>query len=302
MSNKDSIHFQGLPVIDLFSASLDIRNYQPASKKKNVLIARKFMKWVGDTECIDLLRVESYLMHLLTTGRNIKTVKNHLSGIKLFCEFLCNRGIISDNPAHGVKTLDPPKVLPVCLTDDEIDVVYEVGHRHDFLCEVTLALNTGMRLSEMRMLKWADVDLARRQLVVRKSKGKRPRTIPLNRLTRTRLQYQHDRYGYLGYVFPGGYGGYEGRGLWNVDKPRGLNWWQKTSVQLMQEEIKTLRELPRGRTGRGWHALRHTFATRCVKAEIEIVKIKDWMGHQQLDTTMQYIHVARHYDKDIELL
>jgi len=279
---------------------LAIRNYQPATLKKNILIANKFMAWIEDVHTINTVTVEDYLIHLLRSGRTIKTTKNHLSVIKGFCDFLCNRGFIDDNPAHGVKTLDPPRVLPVCLTDDEVDTAYKVGNQHCFLCEVTLAINTGMRLDEMRMLKWADVDLERRQLVVRKSKSKRPRTIPLNRITRTRLRLQQDRYGYLGYVFPGGKGGYEGRNLWNVDKPRGLNWWQKTSVQLMQEKIKTLQELPRGRTGRGWHALRHTFATRCVKAEIDIIKIKDWMGHQQLDTTMQYIHVARHYDTAIE--
>ncbi|GEM_PF-1620333 len=292
----------GNTLIDDYRDCMAIRNYQPATLKKNLLIASKFLAWVENVQTVDTVTVEGYLIHLLRSGRTIKTTKNHLSAIKGFCDFLCNRGIIAENPTHGVKTLDPPRVLPVCLTDDEVDIAYDVAEKHCFLCEVTLAINTGMRLDEMRMLKWVDVDLERRQLIVRKSKSKRPRTIPLNYITRTRLRLQRDRYGHLGYVFPGGRGGYEGLSLWNVDKPRGLNWWQKTSVQLLQEKIKTLQELPRGRTGRGWHALRHTFATRCVKAEIDIIKIKDWMGHQQLDTTMQYIHVARHYDKAIEMI
>lgn len=287
-------------MISNFRDCLAIRNYQPATLKKNVLIARKFLLWVGDVQCIDTVRVEDYLIHLLSNGRSIKTAKNHLSAIKVFCDYLANRSYITDNPARNVKSLDAPKVLPVCLTDDEYIKIFKVAAKHHFLCEVTVALNTGLRLEELRALKWADVDLQRKQLIVCKSKGKRPRTIPLNKITRSRLKLQQDRFGYLNYVFPGGRGGTHNGGIWSVPKPRGLNWWQKTSVKIMQKHLVTLQELPVGRTGRGWHALRHTFATRCIKADIDIVKLKDWMGHQQLDTTLQYIHVARHYDEAIE--
>ena len=289
-------------MIDLFSSSLAIRNYQPATRKKNVLIANKFMAWLGSLEGLNTARVEDYLMHLLATGRSVKTTKNHLSAIKVFCNFLANRGLLTDNPAHGVKTLEAAKILPVCLTNKEVETAYEIARKNDFLVEVTVALKTGLRLEELRNLRWSEVDLERRQLIVAKAKGKCSRTVPLNQITCTRLQIQHNEYHHLDYVFPGGKGGFQGRGVWDQDKPRGLNWWQKTSVKMLQEHIPTLKKLPRGHTGRGWHALRHTFATRCVKADIDIVKIKDWMGHKQLDTTLQYIHVARHYDPAIELV
>jgi len=68
----------------------------------------------------------------------------------------------------------------------------------------------------------------------------------------------------------------------------------------MQSEIPALQKLPEGRTGRGWHALRHTFATRAARAGIDMFKLKNWMGHRKIETTLRYVHVAQKYDADIE--
>ena len=40
------------------------------------------------------------------------------------------------------------------------------------------------------------------------------------------------------------------------------------------------------------HMLRHTFGTDCARRGVPPLTIKEWMGHQKLDTTMVYIHLA----------
>jgi integrase len=212
------------------------------------------------------------------------------------------RGILTNNPVLQVPSMELPEEVPVFITDEEIPTLMAIAIQEDMFCEVTLALNTGLRLEEMRRLEWQDIDLKHKQLIVTKSKSKRPRTVPLNRAVREALVTQKERYGHLVYVFPGGIGGVKGKGQWTLPKIRSENWWQKLSIRRMQEELPSLKKLPPGRTGRGWHALRHTFATRAVRADIDMFKLKDWMGHKQIDTTMRYVHVARNYDEDIELL
>lgn len=288
--------------IQTYKDSLAIRNYQPASLKKNVQLANLFLDWVGDISTIDTVKVQDYLIHLLDKGRAVKTVRNHMSAIKVLCDFLAARGYISDNPVHGIKSLQLPQEIPVCLTDSEVKTAYKVAKREHMFCEVTLALNTGLRMAEMRRLKWTDVDLHRKQLIVKIAKGKRPRTVPLNKLSITSLISQKMRFGHMDYVFPGGKGGPYRRNIWDMNIQRGLNWWEKKSLRPLQKAISTLSELPPGRTGRGWHALRHTFATRAILADIDVVKLRDWMGHRKIDTTLKYVHVARHYDPDIELV
>jgi site-specific recombinase XerD len=52
--------------------------------------------------------------------------------------------------------------------------------------------------------------------------------------------------------------------------------------------------------GRGWHLLRHTFASRAVQAGVTIEKIGGWMGHSSAAATRIYAHLAESYDPDIE--
>jgi len=51
---------------------------------------------------------------------------------------------------------------------------------------------------------------------------------------------------------------------------------------------------------RGWHLLRHTFASRAAQAGVPIPKLSAWMGHKSIATTMIYAHLAPGYDADIE--
>lgn len=37
---------------------------------------------------------------------------------------------------------------------------------------------------------------------------------------------------------------------------------------------------------RGQHALRHTFATRCIEAGVPAVVLKNWMGHTNIHITL----------------
>lgn len=39
-------------------------------------------------------------------------------------------------------------------------------------------------------------------------------------------------------------------------------------------------------TDRGQHALRHTFATRCIEAGVPAIVLRDWMGHSRISVTL----------------
>ena len=49
--------------------------------------------------------------------------------------------------------------------------------------------------------------------------------------------------------------------------------------------VKTVKSHQETR-GRGWHALRLTFATRDIKASVDVVTLRDWMGHRMIEAAL----------------
>ena len=48
-----------------------------------------------------------------------------------------------------------------------------------------------------------------------------------------------------------------------------------------------------GLTGITWHTLRHTFASRLTRSGVDLVTVKELLGHSTINTTMRYAHSNR---------
>jgi integrase len=59
-------------------------------------------------------------------------------------------------------------------------------------------------------------------------------------------------------------------------------------VRARDAAIKADAEIPRLR----FHDLRHTFGTLAVSEGVDVLAVKEWMGHRDVATTMGYLHYA----------
>ncbi len=134
---------------------------------------------------------------------------------------------------------------------------------------VTVALHTGMRLSEILKLKWAQVDLKHGFFLLNITKNGERREIPIdNTLT---IMFNNMLRGFESkYVFTGKDG----------DPYKSVK--RSFSTALKKAGIHDFR----------FHDLRHTFASHLVMAGVDLTSVKELLGHKSLAMTTRYAHLS----------
>lgn len=275
----------------------------PEQVNRNVNTVKAFLVWaqIENLDGITRAAVQDYLAHLGQIGRSPKTIRNHHGSLSAFCRFLADRGVLPSNPCQRMQLPRIEKRVPVFLNDKECAQALSLARKHGIYAEVCTALHTGLRLNELRMLRWEDVDLAGRSLLVRKSKSGRPRQVWLNTKALAALQEQREKYGRFEFVFPGGRGMSEiTRGSWGRNRPRRRKWWTTKALLTLQARIPKFSEAAPGTAGRGFHLFRHTFASHLAQHGVSLFKISVWLGHSDVKTTQVYAHLSPDFDEEIE--
>jgi integrase len=143
----------------------------------------------------------------------------------------------------------------------------------EFLSHFLLSIHTGMRMSEQYGLRWNQVDFARKQLHLIRTKNGDSRTIPLNSIALGALQELRGKETRPGTdpVFPS---------VRTGDALQGSRGWFSTAL----EEAKI--------ADYTWHCNRHTFASRLVMAGVDLRTVAELLGHRTLQMVMRYSHLA----------
>ena len=136
----------------------------------------------------------------------------------------------------------------------------------------------GLRSYELCNLLQSDVDFTRNSLFIRKQKGKTDRYVPLNRMLIRGLKKYLKTESPVKYLFNS-----------QVTKD-GL--WQPITVRAIQWIIKESRSKVSTKKKFTAHTLRHSYATHLLEDGLNIISLKELLGHAHIETTMVYLHVA----------
>ena len=148
---------------------------------------------------------------------------------------------------------------------------------------IALVLHTGLRRGEIMGLRWADVDLEAQQLTIARSfatlpKGGQPRhlRLPSALLPLLREWRAHCPPTPEGVLSPARF---EGR-------------WQPSCGRSDHGLKALLRAAGCPPLQRGWHALRHTFASLFIQSGGHLVALQKILGHADVKMTLTYAHLA----------
>jgi site-specific recombinase XerD len=191
--------------------------------------------------------------------------------------------------------LDDKRIaLPVIQRENKLPVVLSREEIKKLLCTpallkhrilIALLYDCGLRCMEVRSLQLKDIDLNRRMLHIRQSKGKKDRYVPIGSLLAAGLQKYIEAEAPVRWLFNGkGDPAIEGRKGGDFDSrysQRGVQWAVTQAVKQagIKKEVSV-------------HTLSHTYATHLLEAGIDIMTIQKLLGHESIDTTMIYLHVA----------
>ena len=138
-----------------------------------------------------------------------------------------------------------------------------------------ILLHTGLRKSELANLEWDDVDFERKVIKVTAKdgwspKGKREREIPMNdELVELLLKMRSEPK--RKYVVEKNNAKRYDRALWE-------NFWRLAK----KLDIKRV----------NIHTFRHTFASYLIINGVDLVTVKELLGHKDISTTMRYAHLV----------
>jgi integrase len=204
------------------------------------------------------------------------TVNRELTLLKTMFNLGIRWGYADANPVREVKLFREESIKQRVLMPEEEERLLSActGKRVHLKPVLLLLLNTGARLREILSLRWESLNLTFGQIVITatNSKAKRQRFIPLNAvarqvLTELRATVQSE------YVFP------------SISAWKSLKWIHTAFWNACREA---------GIRGLRLHDLRHTFASRLAAMGIDLVTIKDLLGHASIVTTLRYAHSASH--------
>lgn len=300
-------------LLDRVRQELRLRHYSARTEAAYVHWIRRFVLFHGKRHPAGLGAPEivAFLSDLACERRVAAATQNQALNALVFLYREVLQQALPD--LEGVVRAQRPRRLPVVLDRDEVRALLaQLEGEHRLVA--SLLYGAGLRLLEALTLRVKDVDLAAREIRVRRGKGGRDRVVPLPDAVRERLRAQlaHARVvheadlaaGFGAVALPNALA----RKYPGAARELGWQWVFPASRRYRDEaagcerrhhlhETAVQRAVKRAVRAAGiakpasCHTLRHSFATHLLAAGYDIRTVQELLGHRNVETTMVYTHV-----------
>ena len=291
-----------------------LENYVKSSVKEKTyaryrdIVENQLYRGVGEYELCELTPriLQSQVTRLLESGNrktgkglSPSTVNAIVTVMQGSLEVAFSLGYISEELAGKIKRPRAREKQVTCFSLSEQKTIEEA-----VLCGgktrmygILICLYTGLRIGELLALEWTDVDFARREINVNKTSFEvvdkegifrritgdpktysSVRVVPVPRALVPALTEMRRRESGRFVVSSG-------------DRPTAIRSYQRSFEAL-------LRRLGIGH--KGFHALRHTFATRALEAGMDVKTLSEILGHKNANVTLQrYAHSMPEHKREM---
>jgi site-specific recombinase XerD len=201
-----------------------------------------------------------------------------MNALKFYYEQVLHRERFFFDIPRPKKRIQLPKVISEEKILMGIEKLKNLKHR----VLIMAAYSAGLRVSEVVNLKITDIQSDRMQILIRQSKGKKDRMVPLSKALLEALRIYFKQYKPIDWLFEGQF--------------PGTSISTRTAQAVFNQVYKSL-GLPKGIT---FHSLRHSYATHLVENGIDVTFVQHLLGHNDVRTTLRYTHVSQKKINNIE--
>lgn len=201
---------------------------------------------------------------------SVNSQRQFISAVKHFIK------LYPESQIREVQLARPRKsqTIPVVLSQAEVIQLLRVTRNLKHRAALGMLYSAGLRVGELINLRLADIDIHRRQIFVRQSKGRKDRMVILaERMVPLLVNYMNS-FQPMEYFLEGQAGG-------------------KYSAVSIRAVLKRSCSRAGIRKRVTPHTLRHSFATHLMESGVDTRYVQELLGHSRPETTMIYTHIAR---------
>ena len=252
---------------------LNLKSYSTSTQRTYINEFTQFLNLLGKSNAADfsVARIKDYLEYCkVSLQLSENSLHSRMNALKFFYEQVLKREKFFWEIPRPKKQTILPKVISKERIADLINAIENLKHK----TIIMLTYACGLRVSEVVSLKVKAIDGQRKTLFIEKAKGKKDRIVSLNPNMLIMLREYYRQYQPKVYLFEGQY------------KNEHLS--ERSIQQVMQKAKRKAGIIQEG----SMHMLRHSFATHLLDKGIDVVFIQKLLGHNNIKTTLQYLHVT----------
>ena len=216
-------------------------------------------------------KINEYLLLLRDTqSPSFSYFKHTVYGLRL-----AYRLIGREDKAIRLPSIKRIKSIPTVLNYSEVRLLIATPKWKKHRILIALIYSAGLRIGEASRLQQSDIDMQRMTIHIRKSKYKKDRIVPLSYYIKKGLIDYYQQVCPQHFVFNG--------------KKTG----SPLSVRAIQYIFRQTLQKTNIQKSANVHTLRHSYATHLLEQGVDILTLRDLLGHEDITTTLTYLHVAQ---------
>lgn len=257
-------------LLDAYMSAMQIQGRSPKTLERYSYIIKRMMEAVNTpTRSITVYHLRAYLSHEKARGISDRTLEGMREVFSAYFNWLQRESLIQQNPTANLGSVKYAKKVKAVYSEVDLEKLKFRSKCPRDRAIVSFLSATGCRISEVTQLNRTDVDLNALECTVL-GKGNKERTVYMSPVAGMLLrEYLATRKDDNPALFIG-----------------------KRNERLTPHGVRSMLTVLEGRTGVDHvhpHKFRRTLATNLIRHGMPIQEVAAILGHDKLDTTMQYV-------------